>query len=267
MCVGAHAGADNPEDVPVQFPTPPPASRASTPEPPPNSPPGSAPGSLNRNGKCPMMQPAPFPISLNDTPPLPKKPSKRQKDRLASAKEALVTFHFKTKDEFFTPSLYTASAIFPDQLLNALAAHAAIITLEDLEEAAGVQWLFGKLAFTNGKTLFDQAQIGVSKLDQEHEEQKARVKQLKAEETAARKLAERLEKEEKKREENRRKQEEEEELGKLQAIEAEERQQQEIAQGWSFSRFSSSPSVSAGPSMMFTSELNVCSSFIFISLL
>ncbi|KAJ3544609.1 hypothetical protein NMY22_g2725 [Coprinellus aureogranulatus] len=246
--------------LPPRFPTP--ASRAATPDSTASSPPGSAPGSPNCNGKRPMLQPAPFPMSFNEPSINPKKPSRRQKEHLANVKAALITFRFDMKEQFFSTTSYTSYALLPERLLTSFASHRTVETLKDLEEVANTRWVFGKLKLDDGITLFDKALDVVREQDRVHEEKKAAAKQAKADKTAARRAAkkqaraeEKRVEDEAKRDENERKRVEQEERDRIKALEEEMHRREQLRMG--FSSFSSSPCESTASPMMFESQLQL----------
>jgi hypothetical protein len=132
---------------------------------------------------------------FNNTPPADKatKPKKQQKDCLHKAKETLTTFQFFAKSHYLPPMLFIVSVILPDQILNALAANIDIKTPQDLEEAAGMEWVFGGWNIQSSGTpgsdgdnnevvagvmLFDKALDVVQALDSEWEEARNAVKRV-----------------------------------------------------------------------------------------
>ncbi|KAJ3524971.1 hypothetical protein NMY22_g10774 [Coprinellus aureogranulatus] len=155
-----------------------PASRSPTPEvDEAESPPGSVPGSPNLNGKRPMLAPDELAAATSTDPKTPAKAKrkKRYKDHLKEAKESLVAWRFDAKLRYFTPSSFTATVIFPDPLLNALANNRDIRTLEELEECARKPWRLGRWkpvvveAVDEEKTLFEQVLGIVEGLDRERD--------------------------------------------------------------------------------------------------
>lgn len=174
------------------------------------------------------------------------KHKKRYKDHLKEAKARLVSWRFVIKGQHFTPSSFTATAIFPDPLLNALANNRDIKSLQELEECAHKVWPLGKWKLSREAglgedgTLFDEALAVVKGLDAEKES----VKRQKTA-AAAEKERERLRKAEAKctkdMQEKRRKEGE----AWLKEQEEERKRQADVAMG--FIEFdSSSPAPSTG---------------------
>jgi hypothetical protein len=172
------------------------------------------------------MRPKPHPLfdDTADKPPAkdPPKAKKRQKERLQSAKDALIAFRFCAKSRYMPPTSFIASVIFPDRLLNALASNIDIHTLQDLEDTAGLPWVFGmrrvpcegtaetgngaadvgegSSAATAHTTLFDKVLEVVQALDREVEEARNAVKRARLEKARVTAETKRAAAEERKRE-------------------------------------------------------------------
>lgn len=206
------------------------------------------------------MQPKPHPM-FDNTPPADEatKPKKRQKDRLHKAKEALTTFRFLAKSRYLPPTSFIASVILPDRILNALAANIDIKTPQDLEEAAGMEWVFAGWNIQSsgtpgsdgddnevvaGVTLFDKALDVVQALDSEWEEARDAVKRARTEKSHAEAERKRIAAEEKAREKAERDriaQEEREEAARVREELEEQRLAEQAALGFHEFNSSSSP--------------------------
>ncbi|KAF6756531.1 P-loop containing nucleoside triphosphate hydrolase protein, partial [Ephemerocybe angulata] len=161
-----------------------------------------------------------------------EKPTKRQREHLKAAKEALVKWCLDTKWHLFSPSSYTAVAIFPDRLLNCLASNTTISQLKELEAACKTPWPLGS-------RLFDGALAVVAALDQIRTTQQEEKKRQKWLETELRIAAATSKKEQEKEERERLKRERKEAVDHALAQKAEEKRLALLSLG--YSSFSSSP--------------------------
>ncbi|KAJ3546985.1 hypothetical protein NMY22_g1839 [Coprinellus aureogranulatus] len=209
-----------------------------------STPPASAPGSPNKNGKRPMQHPLLAEMVGNSTAAksTPSKPKRRTKEYLQEVKDALTTFRFQAKSKYFPPTSFTASIIFPDRILNALASNIDINNLEELEAAVRVPWPLGKWVCSEGddekKRLIDEAREAVRN-------EAKRIKLAKAAAEQERKDRNKQERERKKAEKDRLQAEKEAakaEEQRLKAIAEEEARKRDLAMGISSFQLGSSSS-------------------------
>lgn len=203
-------------------------------------------------------------INNNPTPNEPSKPKKRQKEDLRKAKEALTAFRFLAASRYLPRTSFTASVVFHDRLLNALAANVDISTLQDLEEVAKMKWVFGSRRVPSEEvpvveesggalampTLFEKALALVRKLDQEKEEGKnaakrARLEKVQGEKARKQAAAEEVARQKREREQAKREAQAAAALEKQQLEEEEEAEQRAL--GYSQFQSSSSPALWGSP--------------------